>query len=170
MRPITHIVIHTAAAGTTKPIDQSAETIRAYHKRKGWSDIGYHKVVRFDGSVEKGRPMEKPGAGVEGFNQKTVHVCFTGHGDLTDFTPEQKEAGVELVCGLLDLFNLVDEFRQNPMRVLGHRECYQFPGVKNTGKSCPGNKVSMRAFRLAVIAELDRRNWNSDVDADEGDE
>lgn len=157
----THIVLHTAAAGTTKAIDQSAATIRAYHvKTKGWSDIGYHFVVRFDGDVEEGRPLNQVGAHVEGFNSQSVGICFAGHGDLQDFTPEQKKAGVTLVCQMLEHFELTQAFIKNPMRVIGHREINQLidTGVaKNapkTTKTCPGKKVDMSAFRKAVLAEL----------------
>lgn len=169
-RPISRIVIHTAAAAHDgKPVDQSAANIRHYHMAtKGWADIGYHYVVRFDGRVEEGRPVERPGAHVEGMNRKSVGICFTGHGDLADFTPEQKAAGVELVCELLDAFNLVDEFWANPMRVLGHHECYGIPGVPNTHKTCPGKLVDCSEFRRRVIDALKQRGWTSDTRADDG--
>lgn len=156
MRTITHLVIHTAAAeheGT--PVDQSAETIHAFHKRKSWSDIGYHFVVRFDGNIEDGRPVEKPGAHVQGFNAHSIGICFTGHGDLGDFTEAQKASGHRLVVELLIRFGLAEVFRRNPMRVLGHRECYEFAGVPNTNKSCPGRKVSCSEFRKGVLARLE---------------
>lgn len=157
-REITHIVVHTAAAAAKgKPVDQSAATIRAYHKSKGWSDIGYNILIRFDGSIEPGRPMSKAGAHVEGFNASTIGICCTGHGDIADFTAKQKHALTHLICDLLRDYGLVQTFRKNMMRVLGHRECYQLPGVPNTGKTCPGTKVDMKAIRLAVAAELDRR-------------
>jgi N-acetylmuramoyl-L-alanine amidase len=153
MRKITHIVIHTAAADRDgNPVDQSAETLRAYHRKKGYSDIGYHFVIRFDGTVESGRPLERAGAHVQGFNAHSIGICFTGHGDLADFTAAQKKSGHQLVFGLLEHFELLEAFQKNPQRVLGHRECYEHKGVKDTGKSCPGRKVSCGEFRKAVLA------------------
>lgn len=157
MRQIEYIVIHTA--GTPgRAVDQSAETIRNYHVHtKGWNDIGYHFVCRWDGSIELGRPIEKIGAGVEGFNARSAHICFTGNGDLKALTPQQWKSGVSLVADLIVERGLLAKFKKNAKRVLGHRECYDFPGVPNTGKSCPGKLVSCKDFRIAVIGELSRR-------------
>lgn len=166
MRKITHIVFHTAAA--PGDVDQTAAAIRAYHKRskaaggKGWSDIGYHAVIRKDGTVEPGRPENQPGAHVEGFNTPTLGVVCTGHGDLSDFTPQQKAALAVWIADKLEAYGLVDEFKANPMRVVGHREVNVLieAGVTNaprTSKTCPGTKVDCSSVRRSVIAELQRR-------------
>lgn len=164
-RKITHIVVHTAGAADKNgyPVDQSADTIRAYHKRKGWSDIGYHFVVRMNGAVEVGRPLRLIGAHVRGFNTGTIGICFTGHGDIQDFTDAQKKAGAELVAMLLEANGLKDTFLKNPMRVLGHAEVGKLRAIlskvfghkiPDPHKSCPGKKVDMSEFRRAVIKEL----------------
>jgi N-acetylmuramoyl-L-alanine amidase len=143
MRRITHIVIHTA--GAPKGVDQSAAAIRAYHmhpqpRGRGWRDIGYHFVVRKDGLVELGRPVSHPGAHVEGFNAETIGICFTGHGDLSDFTLAQYERGLQLVRDLQAKHGVPTA------NVLGHRETTQ-AGAPPSGKTCPGSKVDMDAFR-----------------------
>lgn len=152
---VTHVVIHTAA--TANGADISADTIRQDHIRsRGWSDIGYHWVVRKDGRVELGRPETEVGAHVEGFNAQSIGVCFAGNGDLEDLTDAQKAAGAKLVAEILRRHDLTDEFRRNPRRVIGHREindlitCGVAKHAKHTGKSCPGNKVSPGQFRIAV--------------------
>lgn len=174
MRPITHIVIHTSATRnkqTGEIVDASAASIRRYHiEEKGWSDIGYHFVVRMDGKIEEGRALKKAGAHVAGFNAQTIGICLSGHGNFAAPTPEQLEAAIGLVCDLIDRFNLVDEFEKNPSRVLGHRECYALDGVPNTGKSCPGRKVDMRSFRIACIAELKDRGLYDVFVAEDEDE
>ena len=163
IRSVSHVVIHTAAARRVtptgwKPVDQSAETIRAYHLSKGWSDIGYHWVVRMDGTVEEGRHERYAGAHREGFNISSIGVCFTGHGDIADFTEAQKEAGAKLVAEILVRHKIDDEFLQNMNRVLGHRESNVIvkPEYKTT-KTCPGVKVDMREFRLRVRKALEER-------------
>lgn len=159
MRHITHIVLHTAGTPGGN-IDQSAKTIREYHMKpvvdggKGWSDIGYHAVIRFNGSIDLGRPQEKMGAGVMGFNATTYHICCTGNGNIAPWTKEQINILVELVVAKLYEFGLTRVFLENPMRVLGHKECYALPGVPNTHKDCPGKCIDMRAIRLAIIARL----------------
>lgn len=153
----SHVVIHTA--GTPgKAVDVSAAGIDAYHRSLGWRGIGYQFVVRFDGTVETGRSEREVGAHVEGFNHRSLGICFSGNGDLQDFTDAQKAAGARLVLELLRRHRLEDAFMRNPMRVLGHRECNAlvpaiYPGPKTT-KSCPGRMVDCRAFRQRVMAEL----------------
>lgn len=63
MRRIDHIAIHCSA--TPEGRDFNAEDIKRWHKALGWSDIGYHYVACLDGTTQKGRPEEIPGAHVE---------------------------------------------------------------------------------------------------------
>ncbi|MGC1471541.1 MAG: N-acetylmuramoyl-L-alanine amidase [Psychroserpens sp.] len=76
MRAINHIVIHCTA--TREHQDFKAADIDRWHKDRGWSGIGYHYVVRLDGTVEKGRPDAKNGAGVRGHNHDSIHVVYVG--------------------------------------------------------------------------------------------
>ena len=62
---------------------QTAAQIRKYHTDpkphgKGWSDIGYHAIIRTDGVVEQGRPDDKQGAHVYGHNSDNLGVALVG--------------------------------------------------------------------------------------------
>jgi len=153
LRPITHVVIHTAASARDgRPYDASRSDIDAWHKARGWDEIGYHWVVRFSGRTEVGRTEDRIGAGVAGFNAKTIHVCFSGHGDLAAPNHVQWRKGVELVADILRRHHLVDAFKANPHRVLGHREVGVLKLVaKPIAKTCPGRLFDMKAFRNAVL-------------------
>ena len=93
MRSITFIVIHCSAV---RPGQQSsAADIDKWHKDKGWKGIGYHYVVRRDGSIEKGRPLEQVGSHVVGHNKHSIGICYEGGMDDTGRnvdtrTPAQK--------------------------------------------------------------------------------
>lgn len=50
------IVIHHT--GNPADDDLSAKDIHRSHLNQGWACIGYHFVVRKDGSVERGRPLK----------------------------------------------------------------------------------------------------------------
>lgn len=77
MRQIDEIVLHCSA--TPEGRDISAETIKGWHvNERGWSDIGYHFVIRLDGTVEAGRPLHRAGAHVKGRNATTIGVCYIG--------------------------------------------------------------------------------------------
>jgi N-acetyl-anhydromuramyl-L-alanine amidase AmpD len=100
MRSITFIVIHCSAV---RPGQQSsAADIDKWHKDKGWKGIGYHYVVRRDGSIEKGRPLEQVGSHVVGHNKHSIGICYEGGKDGTGRnvdtrTPAQKVALRRLV-------------------------------------------------------------------------
>lgn len=78
LRPesVSYIVVHCSA--TPLGMDCGAKEIDAWHKGQGWSCIGYHYVVRLDGTVECGRPIYQVGAHVSGYNHCSVGVCYIG--------------------------------------------------------------------------------------------
>ena len=102
MRAITLLVIHCSAV---KP-DQtsSAAQIDPWHRRDNhWKlGIGYHYVVRRDGSIEPGRPEWMVGAHCKNHNAHSIGICYEGgldaRGQPADTrTLEQKLAMVQLL-------------------------------------------------------------------------
>ena len=126
MRTITLIVIHCSAV---RPGQQSsAKKINDWHHDRGFQNgIGYHYVVRRDGSIEPGRPLEMIGAHVVGHNRHSIGICYEGGlnsaGEPEDTrTPEQK----------VTLRKLLEELHRKFPKALivGHRDL-------NPGKKCP---------------------------------
>ena len=76
MRKITEIILHCSA--TAEGLDFSVRDIRAWHKAQGWADVGYHYVVRLDGTVQEGRPLEQAGAHCKGHNDRSIGICYIG--------------------------------------------------------------------------------------------
>ncbi len=126
MRKINHIVVHCSATKAGKDFD--VNDIRRWHKQRGWSDVGYHYVIKLDGTVQKGRSVERTGAHVRGHNKDTIGVCLIGgldkNGDpAANFTQAQLNALRVLLLSLKEKYARAD--------ILGHRD---FPGVH---KACP---------------------------------
>ena len=66
------VVLHHSASR-----DVPAAEIHAWHLAKGWAGIGYHFVIRKNGSIERGRPLEMIGAHVgPGVNGSVSMVCW----------------------------------------------------------------------------------------------
>ena len=134
MRDIDMIVVH--CSDTPASMDIGAEEIRHWHVNdNGWSDIGYHYVIRRDGTVELGRDLdgdgdvdEHPGAHAYGFNKYSIGICLIGGKGLFNFTWAQ----------LVALHDLVHELRiKYPYSaVVGHRDlderkdCPQFSVIQ----------------------------------------
>jgi N-acetylmuramoyl-L-alanine amidase len=76
LEDIHTIVVHCSA--TREGVWVDAHDIDLMHKHRGWSGIGYHRVIRLDGSVEQGRPYTRRGAHVKGNNTNTIGVCMIG--------------------------------------------------------------------------------------------
>ena len=130
MRPINEIIIHCAATPEGK--DFTVEDIRKWHLNRGFNDIGYHYVIYRDGSIHKGRPIEKIGAHCTGHNSKTIGVCYIGGVDKNNKpkdtrTEEQKEAINNLLIKLLKDYPSIN-------KISGH--------CKYAKKACPSYDVN----------------------------
>ena len=146
MRKITSVdwlVIHCAA--TPPDMDIGVFEIRQWHMRRGWSDIGYHYVIRRDGAIEKGRSDTAPGAHAAGYNMNSLGICLVGglkQGTSKaedNFTDAQFEALVSLLKTLKVRYPLAE--------YLGHRD---LPGVR---KACPSFDVTSKLEELENLFE-----------------
>ena len=75
-RDITEVVAHWTATYTNQDI--GAEEVHEWHKKKGWSGIGYHYIIRRDGRIQRGRPLSKEGAHASdnGHNKYSIGISF----------------------------------------------------------------------------------------------
>ena len=125
MRTITLIIIHCSAV---RPDQQSsAAQIDSWHKDRGFKGIGYHYVIRRDGTIETGRPEWMVGAHCQNHNAHSVGVCYEGGLDIRGQpadtrTPEQKAA----------MRRLLEELHERYPRavIVGHHDL-------NPHKDCP---------------------------------
>lgn len=154
------IVWHTAGPedddGNPINIDQSVETIDKYHRGLGWDSIGYHYWIRMDGRVETGRNESMHGAHVPGLNEKSIGICFAGHGDLAPFSEAQMRSGLNLTRDLMKRYDIARS------RVIGHREINALVAqgiVSNayaTDKTCPGKLIDMDEIRKLLGGAVER--------------
>lgn len=116
MRQINKIIIH--AADTTADMDIGAAEINQWHIKRGWSGIGYHWVIRRDGTVEQGRSESTPGAHAYGHNQDSIGICMVGGKPDCNYTAAQWRALEALVRDLLARYDC---------EVIGHRDVSDKP-------------------------------------------
>ncbi len=73
---IRTIVIHCSATPPYRDI--GVAEIDEWHRERGWKKIGYHLVIRRDGSLEYGREADRMGAHAKGHNKDSYAICWIG--------------------------------------------------------------------------------------------
>ena len=138
----TGIVIHHSALGSPEADRRAdAAAIDQIHARRGFGveyegrvyHIGYHYVIRPDGTVQAGRPERCRGAHCRGHNDR-LGICVLG--TFTSRVPSvrQQKALIQLCRDLMARYAIPAE-RVAPHRDLGPT-------------ACPGNR-----FPFAVLRE-----------------
>lgn len=137
MRRVDEIVIHCSATRDGQDIQPA--TIRRWHLRRGWRDIGYHYVITLNGRIHAGRPIDEVGAHVRGRNMTTIGICYVGGLDAdgkpaNTMTDAQRDAIDRLCRALVAVLNC-------PLEITGHNE--------HSRKACPSFKVETEFAELA---------------------
>lgn len=138
MRKIKKIILHCSDSSDSK--DLGVKEIRQWHLDRGWSDVGYHFVIRRDGRIERGREEEVKGAHVKGHNDDSIGVCWVGRKVASD---AQLQSIYMLLRGLIDKYDL------NVYDVFGHTEL-------DSGKTCPN--LDMNFVRLQTLFTIEGYN------------
>ena len=126
---VQKLIVHCSA--TRPDQDIGASEIDRWHKNKGWSEIGYHYVIKKDGVLEEGRSRLRAGAHARGFNYKSLGICLVGglgsdggiQEGVDSYTPAQMTTLRSLLRNL--------KMSHPKAEVLGHRD------LPNVAKACP---------------------------------
>jgi N-acetylmuramoyl-L-alanine amidase len=138
---VRQIIVHyTATYEDDTTIDR--DVVDRWHKDRGWSGIGYHFLIRQDGTVQRGRPVDTVGAHAPP-NTGRVGVCYVGglrretgqNVGVDTRTPAQTEALIKIITDLkAGVYNTSIVTVSPDADVLGHRD------VGST--QCPGFDVA----------------------------
>ena len=129
MRPLDKIILHCSATREGQHI--TVETMRQWHLKRGWKDIGYHYVIYIDGSVHEGRPIEQVGAHTSGQNVGSIGICYVGGVEKDGKTPKDTLNELQETA----MVNLIKALREEygKLSLHGHNEY--------AAKACPSFKV-----------------------------
>lgn len=128
MRTITEIIIHCSA--TIEGKDFTVKDIDRWHKQRGFKMVGYHFIIRLDGTIEQGRPLEMVGAHCTGHNAHSIGICYIGGLDKAGRPKDTRTQAQKDV-----LWSLVKSLQKKYPRATlhGHNEF--------ANKACPCFKV-----------------------------
>lgn len=81
--PMREIILHCSAARPewmgNAPLSTQLAEIRRWHMQdRGWSNIGYHLLIDFEGQRAAGRPETDVGAHLLDHNRGTIGICLIG--------------------------------------------------------------------------------------------
>lgn len=130
MRPVNEIIVHCTATPEGRPV--TVAEIDAWHRARGWSGIGYHRVIGLHGERWNGRPIERIGAHCEGHNTGTIGVVYVGGLAKDARTPKDTRTDEQKTALLAELTDLRDRF--GIQKVSGHNEY--------AAKACPSFDAS----------------------------
>ena len=126
MRRIDKIIVHCSATKEGQEFD--VEDIRRWHvDGNGWKDVGYHYVIKLDGQIQFGRPLERAGAHAKGHNETSIGICYIGgldgEGQPCDTRTSEQDESLELLIAYLT--------RVFPgIELYGHNDCGADTGIR----------------------------------------
>lgn len=150
------IVIHHTGS---PDMDASAEQIHGWHLSNGWSGIGYHYVIRKDGTIERGRPEWAIGSHAYGENSHTVGIHLSGDFEQAYPTEDQIESCAKLLADICDRYGIsIDRDH-----IVGHGELM--------ATSCPGANLKTLLFDNTIIGKAifyyNKNNGISNIEPEE---
>ncbi len=171
------LVIHTAACRAD--MDIGLKEIRQLHLQRGFSDVGYHYIIRRDGTEEKGRPDTMPGAHALGYNMHSLGICLVGgttrgrdkariptaeewYANYQTNRPEPENNYTPAQFKTLEKILMELKIKYPDAEILGHRD---LPGVK---KACPCFTVNKWLMSLAPRGQDRPTHEEKEIEDDTG--
>lgn len=138
------LILHHAAAASC-----TAEDVHRWHVGNGWAGIGYHYLVRKDGTIYRGRPEDTVGAHAYGANSHSIGVCFEGNYQVEQSMPAaQLAAGRALVADIKRRWGIT--------KVIGHKD------VAGSTTDCPGKYFPFAAI-VSGVPETQNNTTEEDI-------
>lgn len=126
MRRVRRIVLHCTSGWN----NQTTQSIKDHWKNNlGWKQVGYHRLISNDGTIEKLAELSEVTNGVAGYNSDSVHICYKGglisvkegkyiYGDTR--SPEQINAFYQAIGDVLLELSKTQDI--DDITIVGHRD------------------------------------------------
>lgn len=125
MRSLDEIIVHCSATKAGRNV--GAKEIDRWHKARGFKCIGYHFVVKLDGTIEAGRSISEIGAHCKGKNSHSIGIVYVGGIDENG-KPADTRTNVQKVA-LRALLQTLCILYPSIIKIAGHRNY--------AAKACP---------------------------------
>ena len=133
------IVIHCTQ--TPKDMDIDVAKVTEWHTQRGFDTIGYHYLIKRDGTLQTGRDEDAVGAHAVAVNGTSIGVALAGGGTAdmgweNNFAPVQFETLKSIILKLKDKYDIE--------KIIGH---YQV----EASKECPSFDVPQWLEKNGVV-------------------
>lgn len=137
-RPVDRVMLHTLAVPTDwytrfDCVEDITDEVRRWHVKRGWRDIGYHRVFDPHGDMAEGRSLYEIGAGCAGENRGVIHLAMCNVNEVTRIGEFDEFYARETRVAVRDYLLELEELHGEPLTVVGHNDY--------ANKLCPGFEV-----------------------------
>jgi N-acetylmuramoyl-L-alanine amidase len=144
-REITEVVVHWT--GTFLNQDIGAEEVHSWHTQRGFSGCGYHYLIRKDGRLQRGRPLERAGAHAlaNGHNNFSIGISFVAGYNCMSGDPDRDQ---KVGSGSINenQFKSFDNFMRAFYKVYPGGQAFGHADTDDKGKTDPGFDVEDYVF------------------------
>lgn len=117
------VIHHVGPLGSMDKNKIDAKMIHGWHLLRAWYGIGYHYVIKRDGTVERGRHHKYTGSHCKGSNFESIGICIVGDFNNGLPTVEQIDSLQRLLAELAVIYH--------KLVLIGHKD-------RNNDSECPG--------------------------------
>lgn len=139
-------VHHTVTANEAQDGAQQVRNIQNFHQNQNWSDIGYHYVISWDGTIYRGNPEDRIGAHAGGDNTGNLGIAVLGtfHQSVAP-----SDAQIDSLTQMLRYLGDKHGISLERSNVQGHGE---WPGQST---QCPGGNLQNQLDQVVQAAAGD---------------
>jgi len=144
-REISGAIVHWSATFLDQDVD--ADWIHGVHINRGFSGCGYHVIIKRDGTLQRGRPLNRGGAHDINNNRNFLGFCFIGGINETSRRakkPYWRYAGPESLT--IQQFAAYDKLMRTFHKVFPYGQVAGHYMTSNDGKVDPGFDVPEYSF------------------------
>ncbi len=139
-------VHHTVTANEASDGASQVRLVQNIHQGQNWSDIGYHYLISWDGTIYAGNPADRMGAHARNDNSGNLGIALLGtfHESVSP-----SSAQVESLARMLAYLSAKHDIPLDRSQIQGHGE---WPGQSTL---CPGHNVQDQLDNIVDMARSD---------------